>query len=156
MSQSVVPMLAYEDPNAAIEWLSRAFGFMEKTRILMPDGTVGHAEMETELGGTIFLANPTPAYQSPKTHRERCPSAAAWQDTPYVVDGVLVYVEDISAHRTRAEIAGAVMLSGIENAPVGKLYRAEDLEGHRWMFMERGRTATDNKWVPPGEAYPES
>jgi hypothetical protein len=24
-----------------------------------------------------------------------------------------------------------------EDAPYGRLYRAEDLEGHRWMFMQR-------------------
>jgi hypothetical protein len=28
-------------------------------------------------------------------------------------------------------------LSAPEDAPYGRLYRAEDLEGHRWMFMRR-------------------
>jgi uncharacterized glyoxalase superfamily protein PhnB len=30
------------------------------------------------------------------------------------------------------------MLSGIEAGPEGsRLYRVEDVEGHRWMFMQR-------------------
>jgi hypothetical protein len=31
--------------------------------------------------------------------------------------------------------------SAIENGPYGRLYRAEDPEGHRWMFLERGGSA---------------
>ena len=38
----------------------------------------------------------------------------------------------------RAQKAGATILSEVESVGVpGKRYRAEDLEGHRWMFMER-------------------
>ena len=34
--------------------------------------------------------------------------------------------------------AGATLLSGLESGPEGSLlYRVEDLEGHRWMFMQR-------------------
>jgi uncharacterized glyoxalase superfamily protein PhnB len=33
-----------------------------------------------------------------------------------------------------AQAAGAVVLSAPEENPRGRLYRAEDLEGHRWMF----------------------
>jgi hypothetical protein len=29
------------------------------------------------------------------------------------------------------------MLSSVEDGPDGLLYRAEDLEGHRWMFVGR-------------------
>jgi uncharacterized glyoxalase superfamily protein PhnB len=49
-----------------------------------------------------------------------------------------VYVEDIEAHRERARAADATMLSSIEPGPDGtRLYRVEDVEGHRWMFMQR-------------------
>jgi uncharacterized glyoxalase superfamily protein PhnB len=50
-----------------------------------------------------------------------------------------VYVDDVEAHHRRAVDAGADMLSGIEDGGPGRRYRAEDLEGHRWMFMERAR-----------------
>jgi uncharacterized glyoxalase superfamily protein PhnB len=54
-----------------------------------------------------------------------------------VVDGVLVHVPDVIAHRARADAAGARMLGDIEEDGPGRRYRVEDLEGHRWMFMER-------------------
>jgi uncharacterized glyoxalase superfamily protein PhnB len=59
-------------------------------------------------------------------------------ETPYVVDGVMVYVEDVDAHFERARAAGAGFLSELEDNPaIGqRQYRAEDLEGHRWMFAQ--------------------
>ena len=46
-----------------------------------------------------------------------------------------VYVEDVTAHFERAKAAGATILSAPEETSEGNRYRAEDLEGHRWMFM---------------------
>jgi uncharacterized glyoxalase superfamily protein PhnB len=43
----------------------------------------------------------------------------------------------VDAHFRRAREAGATILSEIETGGPGKRYRAEDLEGHRWMFMQR-------------------
>lgn len=45
VAQRIVPMLAYEDGVAAIEFLIRAFGFVEdeSQRYTNGDGTVGHA-----------------------------------------------------------------------------------------------------------------
>src|SRR5689334_2270681 len=45
-SLSVIPMLSYEDGIAALEWLAKAFGFRERTRMLWPDGRLSHGEME--------------------------------------------------------------------------------------------------------------
>jgi len=53
---------------------------------------------------------------------------------------VLVYVDDVDAHFAQAKQRGAGILSGVEADQYGKRYRAEDLEGHRWMFMQRGST----------------
>ena len=134
--QAVVPMLAYEDGPAAMDWLARVFGFTERTRWLDDDGSLSHGEMLAG-GGLIMLATaPTKAYESPRTHRQHCAQAEQWSRTPYVLNGVLVYVDDVDAHFERARAAGAVMLSSIEDGP-GRLYRAEDLEGQRWMFMQR-------------------
>jgi PhnB protein len=57
---------------------------------------------------------------------------------PYIIDGVLVYVENVDAHIAKARASGATILSEVESGGPGKRYRAEDLEGHRWMFVERG------------------
>jgi uncharacterized glyoxalase superfamily protein PhnB len=134
----VVPMLSYVDGPAAMDWLAQAFGFEERERWLDEEGVLAHGEMSTG-AGLIMLATPSPDYQSPLAHRSVCESAAAWSRVPWVVDGVLVYVEDIDAHIERARGAGATMLSSIESGPEGRrLYRVEDVEGHRWMFMQRG------------------
>ena len=62
-----------------------------------------------------------------------------WLSVPWVVDGVLVYVEDVDSHFHHAKEAGATILSEPEDGPPARRYRAEDLEGHRWMFMEHNR-----------------
>ncbi|MBA2460201.1 MAG: VOC family protein [Actinobacteria bacterium] len=135
--QRVIPMLSYEDVGRSAEWISRAFGFQETGRWSDPDGTVTHANLELD-GGAFMAGLPSPDYQSPKHHAEVCEHARRWSETPYVVDGVLVYVEDIEAHYARAKEAGAVILSELEDDAHGRKYRAEDIEGHRWMFVEGG------------------
>lgn len=131
---SVVPMLAYENGVAALEWLCTAFGFKERTRRTDALGRLTHGELEAG-DGLIMLATPTPDYQSPRHHREHCPEAEAWSRVPYIIDGVLVEVDDVDAHFERAQAAGARILSKPESQGEGfRHYRAEDLEGHRWMF----------------------
>ena len=134
--QDIIPMIAYEDGPAAMAWLSSAFGFRETARVIGKDGRLAHGEMH--LGcGSIMLATPTPDYESPRHHRETCARTAAWSRVPWVIDGLLVYVDDIAAHFEHAKAHGATILSGLEEGPPGRRYRAEDIEGHRWMFMER-------------------
>jgi uncharacterized glyoxalase superfamily protein PhnB len=136
MAQRIVPMIAYEDAATAIEWLCEAFGFRERgERYVMDDGTVGHAELELD-GSVVMLATPNREYQSPKRHRENCELAARWLDNPWVVDGLLVLVDDLDAHHVQALEAGANVIRPPEDGPEGRLYTAEDVEGHRWMFMQ--------------------
>ena len=132
----VVPMIAYEDGNAAMDWLIAAFGFVEADRRVAPDGRLTHGELE--LGdGLIMLATPTPDYQSPKHHRENCEQARKWSSVPYIIDGVLVEVDNVDEHCAHARAAGALILSEPETTPDGRRYRVEDLEGHRWMFEQK-------------------
>ena len=132
----VILMIAYENGPTAMDWLAGAFGFKERARMTSPDGRLSHGEMEAG-GGLIMLATPSPDYHGPKRHREECEQARKWSSVPYIVDGVLVYVPDVSAHFEQARRAGAYILSEVEETPDGKRYRAEDIEGHRWMFVER-------------------
>jgi uncharacterized glyoxalase superfamily protein PhnB len=131
------PMLTYADGPAAMDWLVRAFGFTAQTRWLDDDGRVSHGELDTG-DGLVMIASTNAAYESPATHRQHCAAADAWLSSPHVVDGVLVYVDDVEAHYARAVTAGAPTLSEIEDGGPGRLYRTEDLEGHRWMFLQRG------------------
>jgi uncharacterized glyoxalase superfamily protein PhnB len=136
---TVVPMLAYQNGPAAMDWLVRAFGFVERERWLDDAGALSHGELAVGDAGLIMLATPTPLYEGPARHREHCAEAAAWSQVPYVIDGVLVEVADLDAHLGRARAAGARILSepkAIDGTGF-RQYRAEDLEGHRWMFSGR-------------------
>jgi len=135
---SVIPMISYEDGIAALEWLVKAFGFRERTRLTAQDGTLSHGEMEVG-DGLIMLATPSSDYESPRHHRETCEQTRKWLVDPWIFDGVLVYVDDLDAHFERAKAAGATILSTIEDGQPGRRYRVEDLEGHRWFFFERNR-----------------
>lgn len=139
---TVTPMIAYHHASAALEWLTKAFGFRERTRITMPDGSIGHAEMEIGDDGMIMLAEPSPHYQGPARHAETCEAARQWLAVPYVIDGVHVYVDDVDAHFAQARDSGATILSEPEDTGYGRSYRAADLEGHRWMFGQRPSAAT--------------
>lgn len=135
--QTVIPMLTYEDGVAALEWLARAFGFRECARMCDPaTGRLMHGELDVG-GGLVMLASPTPDYEGPKRHRENCERARRWSAAPWIIDGVLVMVDDLDAHFARARAVGATILSEIEEGPPARRYRAEDLEGHRWFFLER-------------------
>ena len=133
---SVIPMISYEDGIGALEWLASAFGFRETARLTGPDGRLLHGEMRAG-DGLIMVASPTPDYRGPKRHREACEQARRWSTVPWIIDGVLVYVDHLQRHLARAKAAGATILSEIEEGPPGRRYRAEDLEGHRWFFFEK-------------------
>jgi uncharacterized glyoxalase superfamily protein PhnB len=130
----VVPMVSYEDCAAAADWLVGAFGFEEVERF--GEDEVTHVTLRLDRGGVVFLGKPGDTYVNPKRLREQSEAAARMYDVPWVVDGVWIEVDDLDAHLERARAAGARVLSGPEENPRGRLYRAEDLEGHRWMFEQ--------------------
>ncbi|MGC2169162.1 MAG: VOC family protein [Acidimicrobiales bacterium] len=137
MSNDVIPMMSYRNDVEALEWLTAAFGFTEHVRMVTDEGRLEHAELEAG-SGPIMLATPSLDYEGPSLHRSHCDTSARWQEVPYLVDGILVFIEDVEAHCTRARDHGATILTNVETTENGKRYRAEDLEGHRWMFVERG------------------
>jgi uncharacterized glyoxalase superfamily protein PhnB len=130
-------MLAYENGAEAIDFLVGAFGFEERERWADDDGTIVHAELAIP-GGSIMLATPSADYVSPRRLREVSAEARKMYEVPYVIDGVLVEVDDVDAHLARARAAGATILSEAEDVPEAGVrhYRAEDPEGHRWMFSQ--------------------
>jgi len=137
VTQRIYPMIAYEDTATAIDWLMQAFGFSERgQRYQNEDGTIGHAELDVGDGSVVMLATPSREYESPKTHRESCEAASRWLDNPWVIDGLLVLVDDLDTHHDRAAAAGAKVIRQLEEGPDGRLYTAEDIEGHRWMFQQ--------------------
>jgi uncharacterized glyoxalase superfamily protein PhnB len=142
----VVPMISYENVGTAAEWLCRAFGFRERLRYTAADGSLSHIQLELE-DGLIMLGNPDGRYVSPKRHAESCEVVRSIYDTPYVSDGLHIYVDDVAAHHEQARRAGATFLSDLEDTPFGdRHYRVEDPEGHRWMFAEHVRDVSPEEW----------
>ncbi len=131
----VVPMLAYEDTARAMAWLAEAFGFRERFRMPGPDNRVSQAAMHAGRG-VVMMADVGHGYQAPRHHAECCDIARGWLSSPNVIDGVLVHIDgDLDAHHQQAKRVGAEILSPPEDGPPGRLYRAADCEGHRWMFL---------------------
>jgi uncharacterized glyoxalase superfamily protein PhnB len=138
VAQRLVPFLGYEDAAAAIDWLYAAFGATEnvESRQTGPDGTIGHAELEIE-GSTIFLSTPA-GYVASRKHRESCEIERTMHENPWVIDGLWVEVADVDAHHARAVEGGATIIRALDEPGIGyRIYTAEDLEGHRWMFGQR-------------------
>jgi uncharacterized glyoxalase superfamily protein PhnB len=134
--QRAIPMISYENVAQAVQSLTRMFGFQENAdqRFTEPDGRVSHAELDLD-GAKVMLGTPGPDYQSPKHHRSSCEVARRWSEMPFIIDGVFVTVGDVNAHFKRAKDQGATILSQPVDEPYGiRQYRAEDPEGHRWMF----------------------
>ena len=134
MAQRITPFIGYEDAAKAIEWLERAFGFEEdRSARYEEEGTITHAELSLD-GATIYLSTPS-GYASPRRMRDTSELARIAYDNPWVVDGLFVQVEDVDSHFERARAAGATILREPEDPGIGhRIYAAEDLEGHRWMF----------------------
>jgi uncharacterized glyoxalase superfamily protein PhnB len=138
VAQRLVPFLGYEDAAAAIDWLCAAFGATEdaEARVTDADGTVLHAELDLE-GSTIFLSTPA-GYVGSRRHRETCEIERGMHENPWVIDGLWVEVDDVDAHHARAAKAGATIIRELDEPGIGyRIYTAEDLEGHRWMFGQR-------------------
>lgn len=137
MAQRITPFIGYEDASAAIDWLQRAFGFVEdRSARYEEEGTITHAELDLD-GATIYISTPRD-YASPARMRETSELARRAYDNPWVIDGHFVEVEDVDAHYERARAAGATILREPEEPGIGhRIYSAEDIEGHRWMFGQR-------------------
>ena len=133
--QRAVPMISSEDAGASADWLMRAFGFEEVDRIVDGAGVVTHVELDLD-GARLMIGWPGRHYRSPKRHAAECEPAARWMATPFVIDGVLLWVDDVGRLVERARGEGAAVLRGPEDLPFGTLYTLEDPEGHRWMVVE--------------------
>jgi uncharacterized glyoxalase superfamily protein PhnB len=124
----------YEDPAKAIDWLCRAFGFEVQIKVEGEDGSIHHSELVFG-GGLIMVGGAgTNAYR-------KSPRSIGGANT----QTLFVYVDDVEAHFTRAQGAGATIVSEPKTTDYGeeywadRTYQAQDLEGHHWWFSQRVR-----------------
>lgn len=131
---TITPYLLYEDVEAALEFLQRAFGFEEVLRYSGAEGYVNHAEMR--LGeDAIYLGDPGDEYRNP---------AALGAAT--VLIGVHV-ADDVDARCERARAAGAAITEEPADQAYGeRRFSATDPEGHRWHFSKTIREVVPEDW----------
>lgn len=116
----IAPYLLYEDGAAAIDFLTKAFGFEEAMR-MDEEGVVNHAELR--LGDdSVMLGYPGADYRNPK-------------HSGHYSTLVHVYVDDVDTHFERAKAAGAEIVMEPTDQEYGdRRYDAKDPEGHFWSF----------------------
>ena len=120
----VIPTFHYDDAHAAIEFLTKAFGF-EKRAVYEDDaGNVVHAELRAQNGWIMLGSRRT--------------------DSPYDTGRASVYVvvEDVDGHCARAKAAGADVFREPEDQDYGgRDYSCRDPEGNVWSFGTYAPTA---------------
>jgi uncharacterized glyoxalase superfamily protein PhnB len=120
MRPNIFPALHYRDPDAALEWLKRAFGFEEKAVYRGDDGAIHHAELR--LGDGLVMFGGIPADGA-------SPDGGQPAVTIYAV------VSDPDGHYERARAAGAEIVRELVDQPYGsREYSAHDLERNVWSF----------------------
>jgi uncharacterized glyoxalase superfamily protein PhnB len=125
---TVVPVLVYPDVRAAVDWLSRAFGFAERVRI----GEAHRSQLSIG-DGAVIVAD--------MRHGQRSPG----EDE--VTHRVMVRVSDAAAHCEHARQAGAQILMEPTDFEYGeRQYEAADPAGHRWTFSETLADVAPEEW----------
>jgi len=120
---AVIPVLVYEDIEAAHDFLVATFGFTSGGLHRTEDGTVVHGEVRIG-DAAIWLHAVTEEHQM-ATPRHSAVSHG----------GLVVIVEDVDAHYLRTQAAGAHIDRPPTDQDYGlREYGARDPENHRWWF----------------------
>jgi uncharacterized glyoxalase superfamily protein PhnB len=131
--QTITPYLLYEDVDAALSFLAKAFGFEEVLRYTGEEGYINHAEMRLD-DAKIYLGDPGDQYRNPKK-------------VGHETVGIYVLVEDADAHYERAKAAGADIREEPTDQEYGeRRYMARDPEGHLWFFAQPTREVAPEDW----------
>jgi uncharacterized glyoxalase superfamily protein PhnB len=122
-SPAVYPAISYQDPRAAIKFLTAAFGFEEL--MVVPDNNGGIVHAEMNLGPAVIMlgsSRPEMGWVSPR-------------DLPAVSQTLYVAIDDVDTHYQRAKSAGAEITRELNETDYGsREYGAKDPEGHHWSF----------------------
>jgi uncharacterized glyoxalase superfamily protein PhnB len=119
-ASTVIPVLAYEDVAAAIEWLCGAFGFSERWR-------AGSHRAQLAVGdGAVAIT---------EGRGQRRPAE------------VMVRIDDVDAHHERVRQRGALVVQAPADYPYGeRQYTVEDPGGNRWTFSETIADVEPEEW----------
>lgn len=113
---SLTPYIVAPNCAEAIEFYKRVFGATERMRMPMPDGSIGHAELQ--VGDSILML------------------ASGGEEWPATSSLTCLYVEDCDAVFQRAVEAGATVLEPLSDKFYGdRAGSVLDPFGQRWSIM---------------------
>jgi uncharacterized glyoxalase superfamily protein PhnB len=132
-ADTVLPHVYYQDVVAAIEWLSKTFGFIEHYRYGEPNGSVSGAQMRLA-DAWIMLKTAKPNSSSPA-------------QLGYGTQSLTIFVNDVDAHYRKVKSSGARIVEQLNQTVYGELqYGVLDLDGHHWLFSQHARDLTPDSW----------
>jgi uncharacterized glyoxalase superfamily protein PhnB len=133
-TSTIIPALRYRDATAAIEWLSKVFGFERHAVYPGPNNTVGHAELT--LGGGMIMLGSEKDDEYGRGFRSPAELGGIETRSTYIV------VADADATYARARAAGGKIVREIQNTDYGsREFTVKDPEGHSWSV------GTYNPWA---------
>jgi uncharacterized glyoxalase superfamily protein PhnB len=122
---TIIPCMRYRDAPAAIEWLSRAFGFERQLVVPNEDGTIAHAQLGYG-NGMIMLSS---VFDTEYGRLVKQPS----QLDNFVTQSAYLVVQDADLVYDRALKAGARILLDLKDEDYGgRGFTCRDPEGHIW------------------------
>lgn len=120
MRQTIFPAVRYADADAALEFLSAAFGAAPREVYRDDAGAIHHSEVTIE-DSVIFIA------------QLRARASAPPADQPAM--SLYLVVADPDAHHDRAVAAGATVIRELTDTDYGsREYSVTDPEGNGWSF----------------------
>lgn len=136
---TIGPLLWYQDPRAAMDWLEQAFGFERRLVVEGDDGGVIHSELTLGDGYIMVVGPPSGGAVSPMAWGGRSTQSVHVQ----LADGVDAVCE-------RARALGARIEREPADQPYGdRVFTCRDLEDHPWSF---GQTVTPMSHAEMAEA----
>jgi uncharacterized glyoxalase superfamily protein PhnB len=120
---AIIPVLEYPDVPAAVKWLEEAFAFEVRLRI-------GAHRAQLQFGDGAIVV-----------------SQSHLSDAAPGSSSVMVRVEAIAAHLSRARRHGARIIRDLEDLPYGeRQYTCLDPAGHSWTFSETIANVSPDVW----------
>ena len=111
---AITPYLIVENAAGYLDFLGNAFGAVERTRVPMGEGLIGHAEVE--IGGAVVMLS------------DALPPAF-----PVTSSQIHLYVEDVDAVYAQAVSAGATAVAEPADQFYGdRIARVADPSGNQW------------------------
>src|ERR1700682_1987736 len=125
---TVIPVLIYPDVREAVDWLSTAFGFVERVQI-----GENHRSQLSFGEGAVIVGD---------VRNERRPPRPG-----EVTHSVMVRVEDVDAHCEHSRALGTRIVAEPTDFPYGERpYTAEDPAGHQWTFSQTLADVAPEEW----------